>query len=306
MKYRALKLAAALAAAASPALAAEPAAAPGPAAAMIEAAAKTGEAAQVSAVANAAKEVFPDYAAAIDAMAAEKIAALDPPPPPEPAAAPEAPKPDGWTGKLGASAVIASGNSENMAIGMLLDARREGARIAHNFDAYIDFGKSNGVQNLKRWGAAYQLDYKFSDRAYAFTRFSYDEDEFSGFDYRLFAGAGAGYFLAKSDAFTLKVEGGPGFQYSPVDDTRAIQKEFALFGATELDWVIRDGLKFEQDFKTVWTSPTTTLVSVTALTAALTENLSAGVGYELRYETNPPLGRKNTDTLLRATVNLGF
>lgn len=293
-----------------PAAQSKPVSAPGPVAAMIEAAARTGKAEQVSAVADAAKEVFPDYAAAIDALAAERIAALAPSEKTA-EAAPAAPpaeekKPDGWTGKLAASAVIATGNSENMAIGMALDTRKESGKIAHNLDAYIDYGKSNGVQNLKRWGAAYQLDYKFSDRAYAFGRLSYDEDHYSGFDYRLFAGGGAGYFLSKTDALTWKVEGGPGYQYSPIDDTRVTQKEIAVYASTEVDWVIREGLKFEQDFKTVWTSPTTTFVSMTSLTAALSDAISAGVGYEYRYETDPPFGKKKTDTLLRATVSLGF
>jgi len=299
----------------SPAFAGETPPPPGLAAALIEAAAKTGDAAQIAAVANAAKEVFPDNADAIEAFAATRIAAVAPPDaepesPPDAAAetadAPPADKPDGWTGKVAASAALASGNSENMAVGLLLDARREAGRIAHNLDGYVDFGRSNGVQNLKRWGAAYQLDYQFSERAYAYGRLSYDEDQFSGFDYRLFGGGGGGYFIRKSDAFTWKIEGGPGYQYSPIDDTRAIQKEIAIYAGTELDWVIREGLKFEQDVKAVWTDPTTTFVSLTGLSAALTEQLAAGVAYEVRYETNPPLGRQNTDTVLRANISVGF
>ncbi|MCB2113370.1 MAG: DUF481 domain-containing protein [Parvularculaceae bacterium] len=295
----------------------------GLAAALIEAAAQTGDASQISAVANAAREVFADDADAIDAFAAAKIAALVPPettPGPNsetapdmtaaaeaeiPAAAPER-KSASWSGKMAASAVLANGNSENMAVGLLLDARRENGQLAHNIDGYIDYGRSDGVQNLKRWGGAYQLDYKFSDRAFAYGRISYDEDQFSGFDYRLFAGAGAGYFLAQSDMLKWKIEGGPGYQYSPVDDTRQVQKELALYGGTELDWTIREGLIFEQDVKIVWTEPTTTIVSLTGLSAALTEKLAAGIAYEYRYETSPPPGRKNTDTVFKANISLGF
>jgi putative salt-induced outer membrane protein len=276
--------------------------------AMIDAAEKSGDAGEVAAVTQAAKKVFPDFAEEIDAYAKPKIAALTPPEAPA-EAAPEkkiAPALGAWEGKLGASAAVAKGNSENTAIGVFLDARREAERTAHNVRGYADFGRSNGAQNLKRWGSLYQFDYKFNDRTYAFARVSYDEDAFSGYDYRLFGGGGVGHFLAKSDRVTWKLEAGPGYQYSPVDDTRAIEKELAIYAGTQLDWVIRPGLTFEQDFSAVWTDPTTTLVSLTGLSASLTDSLAAGVGYEWRHETDPPLGRKKTDTLLRANINYGF
>ena len=308
---------------ASPAFAADPP--PALAQAMVDAAAESQDPAQITAVAEAAKKVFADNAQAIDAYASGLIAALTPPEPAPDAVAeagavaesevPESGDADAqygvfafspWDGKIAASAVVANGNSENVAIGVLVDARREAGDFAHNVKANFDTGRSDGVQNLKRWGAAYQLDYNFSDRTYAFGRLSYIEDEFSGFDYRLFAGAGLGHFYFKSDELSWKVEAGPGYQYSPIDDTRAISKEFAMYAASETDWVIRDGLKLEQDFSVTWTSPTTTLTSLTALTAAITQTISAGMGYEVRYETNPPDLRKHTDTVLRANLAVGF
>ncbi|MEZ5897030.1 MAG: DUF481 domain-containing protein [Parvularculaceae bacterium] len=306
---------------ASPAFAADPP--PALAQAMVDAAAESQDAAQIHAVSEAAKKVFADDAQAIEAYAAALIAALTPEPAPEKVVETAVVELDAakdgdadaqygvfafspWDGKIAASAVVANGNSENVAIGVLVDARREAGDFAHNFKANFDTGRSDGVQNLKRWGAAYQLDYNFSDRTYAFGRLSYVEDEFSGFDYRLFAGAGLGHYYFKSDALTWKVEAGPGYQYSPIDDTRAISKEFAMYAASETDWVIRDGLKLEQDFSVTWTSPTTTLTSLTALTAAITQTISAGMGYEVRYETDPPDLRKHTDTVLRANLAVGF
>ena len=297
---------------ASPALAQEHGEAPAMARALIDAAAKSGEAAQVTAAAAAAKQVFPDYAAAIEAYGAAIAATLAPPAPP-PAPAPEKPKnPAGvaglgaWTGNAAASAVVANGNSETLAVGLSLKARKEGEQLAHNVEGNIDLGRSSGVQNLKRWGLAYQLDYKFSDRTYGFGRLSFEEDQFSGYDYRLFAGAGLGHFLAKSEEFTWRIDGGPGYQYSPVDDTREIEKEFAFYAGTDLEWRLREGVTFTQSGKVVWTEPTTTFVSISSLNTALTSTLSAGLAFEWRHETEPPLGRVKTDTILRATLGYGF
>ena len=294
----------------------EPAEIPDLAQALLDAAYETGDPAEIEAVKKAVAKVFPDYDTAIVDQANSRVAALAPADSDEDddtGGADDAEevtssliaiKP--WDGKIQTSAVFSSGNSENSAVGVLVDAARTAGDFTHNVSGYFDLGKSGGVTNQKRWGAAYQLDWNFSERTYAYARASYDEDEFSGFDYRLFGGAGLGHFIAKSDPFTWKVEGGPGFRYSPRDISREVEQEIAVYGASELDWVIRDGVTFEQDFATTWTSPTTTLISVTSLTTQLMENLSTGVSFEYRYETDPPDGRENTDTIARASVIYGF
>ncbi len=211
-----------------------------------------------------------------------------------------------WTGDANFGASFASGNSDNVAIGGAFEAKREQGKLVHDFRGYFDIGEAAGVVNQRRWGASYKLDVALSERSYAFTRFAYDEDEFSGFDYRLFAGAGAGYFLAKSEPFTLKVEGGPGYRYSPIDDTRDVDEEIALYAGVDLDWVIREGLKFEQDVAVTWTDPTTTTESTTSLAATIAGGLTAGVAFSYRFETNPPAGRLREDTVLRATLGYDF
>jgi len=281
--------------------------------ALLNAAYESSNAAEVAAVSKAVKAVFPDYEYAIDAQSTAKIAEYAPA---EEAAAnePEAVNapPGGvfalspWEGKIQAGASFTSGNSDNAAIGVAIDAARTAGDFVHNFTAYFDLAESNSVTSQKRWGGAYQLDYKFSERTYTFGRFSYDEDAFSGFDYRLFAGAGLGRFLYLSEPFTWKIEGGPGFRYSPIDLTREVEQAFALYGASETDWVIRNGVTFEQDFLVTWTAPTTTFQSITALTTSLTDSISTGISFEYRYETDPPAGRVRADTIARASVIYGF
>jgi len=280
--------------------------------ALLDAAYTTGDAAEVAAVARAVKAVFPDHAAAIDNQSALQMAEFDAATEPD-ASAEDAPTPIGgllsvspWDGKIQASGVFSNGNSDNAAVGIAIDAARTSGDFVHNITAFFDLGESNGVTNQKRWGGAYQLDYSFGERTYAYGRVSYEEDEFSGFDYRLFTGAGLGHFFAKSDPFIWKVEGGPGFRYSPIDDMNEIEQELAVYAASETDWAIRDGLIFEQDFNATWTDPTTTFQSITSLTTALTDSLSTGVSFEYRFETDPPAGREDTDTIARASLKYGF
>jgi putative salt-induced outer membrane protein len=283
--------------------------------ALLNAAYESGDPAEITAVAKAVKAVFPDYEAAITAQTTQTIASFTPPEAVEIDAKTQTSQPASsggllalspWDGKIEASALLSSGNSENSAVGILIDAARTSGDFVHNIDAFFNLGSSNGITNQKRWGAAYKLDYSLGEHTYAFGRIAYEEDEFSGFDYRVFAGAGLGRFLAQSEPFTWKVEGGPGFRYSPIDATSVIEQEFAAYASSEMDWLIREGLTFEQDWNVTWTSPTTTFRSVTALTTQLWGDISTGVSFEYRYETGPPAGRKKTDTIAKASVIYGF
>ncbi|WDI31212.1 DUF481 domain-containing protein [Hyphococcus flavus] len=289
--------------------------------AMLKVAYDSGDPADIKAVAKAVKAVFPDYESAIAADADAKLAALSPPE--EDAAKAQTAKAtleteqaqnkqhgvfavSPWDGKISASGILSSGNSENAAVGVAVDAARTAGAWTHNIKGYFDLGESNNVTSQKRWGASYKLDYNFGERTYAYGRISYDEDQFSGFDYRLFGGAGLGHYLFKGEPFSWKVEGGPGYRYSPIDISREVESELALYAATEIDWLIREGLKFDQDVNVTWTSPTTTIQSVTALTTKLWGDLSTGLSFEYRYETDPPLGQENTDTIAKASLIYGF
>ena len=313
---------------------------PGLAKDLIDSAAQTGDVSRVQIVTDAVRDVLPTFRAEIDAYANAAILALKeeraksggseqvasiatpaptPEPTPEPAPEPAsaaaskvAPTPKGlfsisaWDGTFSAGASFASGNSDNAALGLSVDAKRKSGTLTHNVRTYFNLGEAAGTLNQKRWGAAYKLDIAINDSAYTFGRISYDEDEFSGFDYRLFVGGGVGYFIAKSEPFTLKLEGGPGYRYSPIDDTREIDQTMAVYSAIDLDWIIREGLKFTQDVMATWTDPTSTVETTTAITADLWGGLNTGLSFYYRYETNPPAGRGNDDTVVRATLGYSF
>ena len=211
-----------------------------------------------------------------------------------------------WEGQFTTGASFASGNSDNVAIGLTLDATRTAGKFIHAVKGYFNLGEANDTLNQKRWGGSYQLDYGFSDRATVFGRLEYEEDEFSGFDYRLFAGTGLGYFIANSDPFTFKTKAGPGFRYSLIDENSDIDEELALYAGYELNWKIRDGVTFDQSFDTTWTDPTTTFLLLSTLTINLWDDLTTGMSASYRYETNPPAGRENADTVLQLNFGYGF
>ncbi len=317
---------------AAPAYAEAPA--PDIARALLDAAAETNDQREIAAVSRALARTFPDTANSIDAYAQSLIdalatqertaeASLHDSAAKDGSGASEETPPDGfwrlgaWEGVIDAGATLASGNSDNIAAGVSVDASLTRGKLTHNVTAGIDIGAAAAPASAanpdpdreltqKRWYGAYKLDIAFSERSYAFARVSYEEDQFSGFDYRIFGGAGLGRFLYKSQPFTWLIEGGPGYRFSPIDDTRETESEFAAYASSKIDWVIRDGLLYEQNNDATWTASTSTFTSLTALTTSITNDISTGLSVNIRYETNPPLGRENLDTLVKASLKYGF
>ncbi len=332
---------------------------------LIDEAAKKGDVASITAVADATKAVLPSFSQGIEAYSALKVksvlaSANDTPTVSDPsvqqvadaseavaetasdevadaAASAEAPTVktglfslEPWEGRISASLVNSSGNSQNTSAGILLDAKRTTGKFdkyTHHVIAFFDVGNAGTIAvdadgnnvvdedgdfvfidtlNQRRWGASYQVDYALSDRLNVFARIAYDEDQFSGFDYRLFGNAGIGYFVRKSEPLTWKIDAGPGYRLSPIDFSNETISEFALYAASDIDWVIRDGLTFTSDIGVVWTSPTTTIEATHGLSADLWGGFVAGVSYYYRFETSPPPGNVNTDTVLRATLGYAF
>ncbi|MGF1544761.1 MAG: YdiY family protein [Parvularculaceae bacterium] len=305
--------------------------APDVARALLDAAAETGNPAEIGAVSRAAQKIFPDdadaiadYAAALasqaaaDADADAPVAVADANPAAEPVETAETedkddkPKTGGvfalapWDGDVAFSAVSATGNSENAALGFNFEGQREGGGLKHTVNAFADFGVASDELNQKRWGASYQGDVEFSPRGYAFGRVEYEEDEFSGFDYRLFFGAGAGYKILKNDAVQWQVDAGPGYRISPIDDTREVDRNVAVRGASAFDWTIRKGVRFDHDARVIWTDPTTTFQSTLGITTELVGGLTTGASFLYRFETNPPAGNERVDTIVRANIGYAF
>ena len=302
---------------------------------MLEAAARTLDAAQVAAVAYAAIEVFPDQTEEIETYSAKLRAALSPfsvvsveniivraeNKPPEPAPTPEirtADKPlkpakapffldlGDWTGTASATGLISSGNSRNATAGLRVEAQSPEDVFTHHIRGYFDYGRSQGAKNTQRWGGAYQLDYAFRENTSIFARGSYDEDAFDGFEYRLFAGFGASQWVVRNEKITLKFEGGPGYQLAPIALTDDDNSGIAFYGNSEFDWVLRDGLKFEQRNSVTATNPTTRFVTTNAVTIAFTDYLSTGFSYEYNYLVNPPEGAANATRIFRSNLSYQF
>ena len=225
---------------------------------------------------------------------------------------------NGWSGEGNLGAGITTGNTDTVDIGVALKVGKEFGPWKVSADGGYDFGQVDGVDNRNRWWVGSQVQRDFSDRLYGFGDVSYEEDEFSGFDSRLFLGVGAGYHVFKEKPTTWSVEVAPGYRRSIVSaETDGLlpptilvpsftANDFAVRGSSKFAHEFNENVNFTNETDVVWTDTSTQTVNTAALNAKLSEAWSARISFQVRHETDPPAGFVNTDTATRVSIVYGF
>ncbi len=263
---------------------------------MLDAAA--GDAAQLKVVADIAKKTNPQSSAEIDAKVAgfaiaqarareEKLASQG--------------ILEGWSGSGEAGGFISGGNTSTKGVAIGANLVKETRSWKHSLRGFVDYQRQDGVTTRERYFAGYEGNYNITPNFYALATLAYEKDRFSGFDRRFSESLGLGYKLINTDSIKLAIEGGPALrqtQYTSGIDDNA----FAARGAGSLNWTISPSLTFSENATIFYDSFNTSVQSITALTAKLGGALSARASFQYNNESNPPAGRKNSDTTSRITL----
>jgi putative salt-induced outer membrane protein len=308
-------IAAGLLSTATPALAGLPA----PVRAMIDAAIATGDEGKVRTVADIARTTNPADKDEIDALvtrfqtehAARKAAEAET----KQAALRTAGMFENWSGKGEIGGFRATGNSSNtgVAVGLTLD--RQGIDWRHKLTGRIDYQRANGVTTREQFLGRYEPNVKVSDRFYAYALAQYERDRIQGFSGRYAVSGGMGYQALKGDDVQLAIKAGPAYRVSQFIDGRE-ESRIAALVALDFDWKITDSIKLTQDTNAVAEtggsaiaiidSRNTTIDLVTGLDATIYRSLKARLSYSVEYDSNPPPGAVQTDTLSRITLVYDF
>ncbi|GAB4536047.1 MAG: hypothetical protein Tsb0010_15700 [Parvularculaceae bacterium] len=207
-----------------------------------------------------------------------------------------------WSGEGEIGAGLTTGNSDTANVAVAGKAVRESGAVRQT--AVLDFGftRTDGATTQQRIFSSYQLDYDYSSNWFSFTRAEYENDRFSGFDYRIFLGVGLGAKLIAGDRMNWTVTGGPGARYSVEDVTGVDVITPSARASSVFDIALTETATFIHEAHALWTSETTTAATTFSLDTKLNSFLDARLSYNIRYETDPPAGAVNTDTTARAAI----
>jgi putative salt-induced outer membrane protein len=285
------------------------AALPEPVRNMIDAAIATGDEAKARTVIAIARETNPADASEVDAILASYETRLA-------AAAKEAEAAkqaeirnaglfENWTGAGELGAFRSTGNSDNVGLTAGLGLVREGINWRHKLSGRADYQETAGVVTREQYLAAYEPNFKLSDRLYLYGLAQYERDQFQGFSGRYSVSGGLGYEIIKRDDMTLSVKAGPAWRRTELVGGGGTSS-FAGLAAFDFGWKISEGISLTQLGSAFVQSGSSTFISDTGLTAKVSTDLSVRLSYTIEHDTAPPLGAVQTDTLSRVTLIYDF
>jgi len=277
--------------------------------AMLDAAIASGNRAEIDTLAKYARQANPDDIAEIDRLVAPP-AAVQPQQPQQASAAAEW-KPGnggllhGWTGTGQLGGFISSGRISTSGLSAGLNLTHESERWRHQLRLLADYQRSGGVTSREQFLAAYEPNYKFNDRLFAFGLAQFESDRQAGFEERYTLSGGLGYRLVSNDKVKLDVKASPALRRS---DLVAGGSDTMVSGLAGLNyrWTLSPTLSSTQDASLYVDAENSIFTSLTAFNVKLGGKLSGQMALQTRHETDPAPGSPKTDTLTRMSLVYGF
>jgi putative salt-induced outer membrane protein len=157
----------------------------------------------------------------------------------------------------------------------------------------------------ERYSAQLKTDYRFTKKQYAYGLLGYENDRFSGYDYRASISLGYGQRVIDEKKGRLELEGGPGVRNSKLSDD-GTKNESILRLAGKLSWQVAESSLFEQDLSTEIGTDTAISKSSTSLSTQVVGNLAMKLSYTVQYTNPVPQGLKKRDSETSVTLVYKF
>ncbi len=211
----------------------------------------------------------------------------------------------GWSGSVGAGALVTTGNSENTNYNLDTKAKLEQERFRHNFLGAALLAESDSEKTAEKYLLGYKIDYKLTPRSYLFADLRAEFDKFSGFDRQTSETIGYGRRLLDSDTDTLDLEAGVGMRQNKLS-TGDTESEGVLRGAADYLHKFSETSEFRQGLLVLAGEDNTSIDTVSAIKANIIGNLALEAALKVKHNTDPPADKKNTDTATSLSLVYGF
>jgi len=211
-----------------------------------------------------------------------------------------------WSGAVGVGYFASSGNTESQNVNADLAASyNTGGRWTHNFKALALNSSNNNVRSAERYLAGYQADFAINARSYFFGRIEADKDKFSAYDLRQVEALGYGYKIIDTDTRKWNVELGIGATQLDLITGGSENSGVGLLG-TDFLYKLSETAEFEQNLDYEIASNNNLLNSVTSLRAKVWENFGVKISYNIKNNSDVPVGVEKTDKYTSIGIDYSF
>jgi len=216
-----------------------------------------------------------------------------------------------WKGSVEFGYVSSTGNTETTNLNGKFHVEAEYNDWVQKLDLAA-FSTSDDVETTaKRYKIEYQGDKKLTDISYFFVNSSYEEDQFSGFQYRSTLTAGYGRVMYNENKMTLDAEIGAGIRQSETDKdliTGLSDKENESMGRFALKylWQIEESKSFTSNITVDAGEETTISIFNTSFVTMINGDLSLKVSYLARHTSEVPVDKEKLDTVTSISLLYAF
>lgn len=210
-----------------------------------------------------------------------------------------------WKASAELGFVSTSGNTNTDTLNAKAMASTDREVWRHKIEVTALNASDEDVTIAEKYTATGQSDYKLGDPNYLFANISYENDKFSGYQYRVTESVGYGRRVIKETDLTLDLEIGPGARQSKLDSGKT-ESEALLRGAAKLDWTVSKTSKFAEVLTVDAGEDVTVTKSVTSLSSQVNGSLSMKLTYTYKRTSDVPIGVDDTDTETAVTLVYNF
>ncbi len=212
-----------------------------------------------------------------------------------------------WKGNVEFGYVSSSGNTETNNINGKFHIEAAYNNWTQLFDAATFSSSNNDTTTADRFKLAYQGDRKLSDESYFFVSTEYENDKFSGFEYRTSVTTGYGRVLYNENNMTLDGEVGVGARHSKTD-----VDELTGLSSTDTEGILKLAMKYHWQIAenrslisklTVDPGMDTTISNFEiAFVTMIVGDLSMKASYGARHVSEVPVDKENLDTVMKLNL----
>lgn len=211
----------------------------------------------------------------------------------------------GWNGEGELGFLRTSGNTDSQSLTAKLGVGFNEAQWRHAAKLEATTKDDQGETTAERYYAAAKSDYKLSEHSYLYGAVDYEEDHFSGYEYRANESIGVGYRVIDQPQLTLDLEAGPGARQSKLDTGESDNEATLRLGAN-FGWTISPTATFTEELSSTIGEESTTTRSLTALSTKINAVFAMKLSYLYKHTTDVPVGFDATDSELAATLVYSF
>jgi putative salt-induced outer membrane protein len=206
-----------------------------------------------------------------------------------------------WKGNVEIGFVRTAGNTETETLNAKAKAETEREKWRHTINLEALNSSDQKVATAERYMLSGQSSFKMGAKNFFYALASYEDDRFSGYDYRVTESIGYGRRVIGEPTLTLDLEIGPGARQSRLDSGKT-EDELLARGAAKLMWKVSDTSKFTEDFSTEVSKDVTITKSVTGLSAKVNGSLATKLTYTIKNTSDVPPGIEKTDSEMAVTL----